>query len=93
MVQAKCDGRVVADSDSTIVVDGVCYFPRRDCDATLLQDSDSKLLSRSKGTTRYHHVVIDGVVHENNAWYYSAPMPAVEQLRDHVAFGKDVDVS
>ncbi len=92
MVQAKCKGRVVADSDATIVIDGVHYFPRSDVDASLLQDSDTKTLSRSKGTARYHHVVVDGVVHENNAWYYSAPMPANEQLRDHVAFCKDVEV-
>ena len=46
-----------------------------------------------KGTANYHHVVVDGEVCADAAWYYADPKPEAEEIRGRIAFWKDVTVS
>ena len=39
-----------------------------------------------------YDIVVDGDVNEGAAWYYAAPLEAAENIRDHVAFWRGVDV-
>ena len=92
MVRATCQGQVVAESDDTVVVEGNHYFPRDAVRAELLQPSDTTTECGWKGTANYHHVVIDGKVHRDAAWYYADPKPAAKQIAGRIAFWGDVQV-
>lgn len=92
MVEARCKGQVVAASDATVVVEGNHYFPRSAVRADMLQPSDTTSYCGWKGTANYHHVIVDGVVHEDAAWYYADPKPEALQIKDRLAFWKDVTV-
>jgi uncharacterized protein (DUF427 family) len=39
-----------------------------------------------KGRARYYSVVVEGRRAERAAWYYPAPVPAFDAIRNHVAF-------
>jgi len=92
MVKAVCKGQVIAESDETVIVEGNHYFPRSAVRSDVLQDSATTSYCGWKGTANYHHVVIDGDVHQDVAWYYADPMAKAENIRDRIAFWKDVTV-
>lgn len=91
-MKAVWNGRTLAESDSTIVVEGNHYFPPDAVDLSLLEQSDSHTVCGWKGTASYHHVVVDGERNEDAAWFYPEPKDAAEQIRDYVAFWHGVDV-
>ncbi len=80
MVQAVWNGKVIADSDDTIVVEGNHYFPRAAVDAALLSDSATTSFCPWKGVAHYHHVTADGQVNEDAAWYYPDPKEAAAAI-------------
>jgi uncharacterized protein (DUF427 family) len=45
-----------------------------------------------KGTASYYHLVVDGKVNENAAWFYRQPSEKAKQIKDHVAFWRGVEV-
>ena len=45
-----------------------------------------------KGTASYYSVTVDGSTNEDAVWYYPAPKPEAEQIRDRVAFWHGVEV-
>lgn len=92
MVKATCKGQVVAESDDTVVVEGNHYFPREAVRAEMLQPSDTTTVCPWKGTASYHHVVVDGEVHRDAAWYYPSTKDAAKDIEGRVAFWKDVTV-
>ena len=45
-----------------------------------------------KGTASYYHVVVDGKLNENAAWFYPETKEAAANIKGHVAFWKGVTV-
>jgi len=86
-------GKVIADSDDTVVVEGNHYFPRSSVADGVLGDSPQTSVCPWKGTASYHSVQVDGEVNADAAWYYPEPKEAAAQIRDHVAFWKGVEVT
>jgi len=41
----------------------------------------------------YYSITVDGDVNADAAWYYPDPKSAAENIRGHVAFWRDVEVS
>ncbi len=85
-------GRVIAESDDTITVEGNHYFPPSAVDRACVTDSDQHTVCSWKGRAHYYHLVVDGEELENAAWYYPEPKQAAAKIRDHVAFFPAVDV-
>ena len=92
MPRAVWKGRVLAESDRTVVVEGNHYFPPDSLDRSLLKPSDHTTVCGWKGTAGYFHVEVDGERNANAAWFYADPKRAAEEIRDHVAFWKGVVV-
>ena len=92
MARAIFNGAVVADSDEGVVVEGNYYFPRAAVKREYLQDSETHTTCPWKGEASYHDIVVDGRVARDGAWYYPSPKDAARQIKDHVAFWKDVKV-
>ena len=93
MAKATYRGVILAESDATVVVEGNHYFPPDAVRPECLQPSDTTSVCGWKGTANYHHVVVDGEVCADAAWYYPDPTPEAAQLRGRIAFWKDVTVA
>ncbi len=83
---------VIAESDETVVVEGNHYFPEGDVNSAMLQDSDTTTFCPWKGTAHYYHVVVDGEINKDAAWYYPEPKEAAMQIKDRIAFWHGVNV-
>jgi uncharacterized protein (DUF427 family) len=92
MAKASWGGKIIAESDATVVVEGNQYFPPESVKKEFLKPSNHTTVCPWKGTARYFHVSVDGMQNENAAWYYSEPKPAAAEIKDRIAFWKGVRV-
>jgi uncharacterized protein (DUF427 family) len=91
-MKAIWNGRIIADSDDTLVVEGNHYFPESAVDRSLLRASDTHTTCAWKGIASYYDVVVDGQVNRDAAWYYAAPKDAARQILGRIAFWRGVEV-
>ena len=93
MTTASWNGTVIAQSDTTVVVEGNHYFPRSSVKDGVLTDSVTTSVCPWKGTASYASVVVDGQANVDAAWFYPAPKDAAAEIKDHVAFWKGIEVT
>ena len=91
-MQAILNDIVIAESDDTIVVEGNHYFPTESIRQEYFTLSDLHTTCHWKGVASYYSVEVDGHQSKDAAWFYPEPSPEAAQIRDHVAFWKDVRV-
>lgn len=92
-MKASWNDKILAESDSTEVVEGNHYFPQESLNIDYLSASEHTTVCGWKGTAHYYHVTVDGAVNENAAWYYPDPKEAATAIKDYVAFWKGVSVA
>ncbi len=92
-MKASWNGKVIAESDDTVVVENNHYFPLESVDSSVLVDSSHTSVCPWKGTASYYSIDVDGDVNENAAWYYPEPKDAAKEIEGRVAFWKGVIVS
>lgn len=93
MAKASWNGKQIASSSDTVVVEGNHYFPADSIDKACFEDSDYTTHCGWKGTANYYHVVVNGERNENAAWFYADPKPEAANIAGYVAFWKGVDVT
>lgn len=91
-MRATWNGKVLAESDATKIVEGNHYFPREALDMRYFRPSDHTSQCPWKGKAHYFHVEVDGETNRDAAWYYPEPSRKAAEIRDHVAFWKGVEV-
>ncbi|MFC1770021.1 DUF427 domain-containing protein [Nitrospirota bacterium] len=92
-MKAIWKGAVLAESDSTEVVDGNHYFPPDSVNREYFRDSATQSTCPWKGPANYYDVVVEGDTNKDAAWYYPEPKDAAKQIKGHVAFWKGVEIS
>ena len=92
MAKAFWGGRLIAESDECVVVEGNQYFPPEAVKVEFLKSSSHTSVCPWKGTAHYYHLEVDGMRNDNAAWYYPNPKPAAIQISGCVAFWKGVRV-
>lgn len=92
MVKAVWNGKVLAESDRTILVEGNHYFPPEDVDRSFLVESQTHTVCYWKGVASYYDVLAGGQVNRGAAWYYPTPSNAAEKIKNHIAFWRGVKV-
>jgi len=92
MPTATWNGRTIASSDDTVVVDGNHYFPAAALDASLVKASDTVSVCGWKGACSYMTLVVDGKENKDAVWFYAEPKEAAAQIKGRVAFWKGVEV-
>ncbi|MCA9653131.1 MAG: DUF427 domain-containing protein [Myxococcales bacterium] len=92
MIEAIYNGKVIARSDRTRVVEGNHYFPPEALVREHFVHSDTHTVCGWKGTASYYHVVVDGQRNPDAAWTYPSPKPAAVEIADHVAFWRGVEI-
>lgn len=93
MATATWNGKVIAQSDETVVVEGNHYFPPDSVRSEYLKASSHSSICPWKGTASYYTLVVDGAENKDAAWYYPQPKEAAEQVRDRIAFWRGVQVT
>ncbi|RMI30228.1 DUF427 domain-containing protein [Nocardia stercoris] len=89
---AEWNGREIARSAGTVVVEGNHYFPPAAVDAQFLTPSDSHTKCYWKGEASYYTLAVDGATNPDAAWYYPEPFDAAANIKDYIAFWKGVEV-
>ncbi len=92
-MKAIWKGKVIAESNDTLVVENNHYFPLSSIKPEFFTDSDYHTVCPWKGTASYRNVVVDGESNENASWYYPSPKDAAKEIKDYVAFWRGVEVS
>jgi uncharacterized protein (DUF427 family) len=92
MPKATWAGKVIAQSNHCVVVEGNQYFPAEAVKSEFLKPSQHTSVCPWKGTAHYYDLEIGGMKNENAAWYYPHPKPAAAEIKDRIAFWKGVKV-
>ncbi len=92
-MRAIWKGALLAESDQTIEIEGNQYFPPDTVNRDFLEESDYHSTCPWKGEASYYHVVVDGEVNSDAAWYYPSPREGATQITGYVAFWKGVEVT
>lgn len=91
-MKAVWNGRVIAESDDTVVVERNHYFPAESVKMEYLKKSGATYTCEWKGIADYYNVTADGKTAENGAWMYPAPTPPAKEIAGHFAFWQGVEV-
>lgn len=92
MAKAFWAGKLIAESDTCVVVEGNQYFPAQAVNKNYLKPSNHSSICPWKGTASYYHVEVDGMRNDNAAWFYPDPKPAAQEITGRIAFWKGVQV-
>ena len=92
-MKAIWKGKVIAESDDTVLVEGNHYFPAEAVKREYLLPSNTKTMCSWKGEAHYYSVMVDGDLNPNAVWYYPEPKEAAKEIKGRVAFWKGVKVT
>ncbi len=84
-------GRAIVDTRKALVLreasyPPILYVPRSDADMSALERSELTTYCPYKGECFYFSIPMGGDKSKNAVWTYEAPFPAVEEIKDHLAF-------
>ncbi|KAB2809927.1 DUF427 domain-containing protein [Phaeocystidibacter luteus] len=91
-MKAVWNGKVIAESDDTIIIENNHYFPPNSIVDEFFSKTDTHTVCPWKGTASYYTIEVDGEQNVDAAWYYPTPKDAASQIKDYVAFWKGVKV-
>lgn len=90
--EAVWNGKVIAESDDTVRLEGNPYFPRSSVRDQYLKESDTQTICPWKGRASYYTIVVNGAENRDAAWYYPSPSAVAAKIKGRVAFWKGVKV-
>ncbi len=92
MPKATWKGQVLAESDHCEVVEGNQYFPPDSINKDHFEASQTRTECPWKGTAHYYHIKVNEEVNVDAAWCYPEPKEAANNIKDHVAFWRGVEI-
>ncbi len=91
-MKAIWNGKTLAESDDTLVVENNHYFPAGSINKEYFKESSTHTECPWKGTASYYTLEVNGERNKDAAWYYPNPKDAAKQIAGYVAFWKGVKV-
>ena len=91
-MKAIWNNAVVAESPTTVVLEGNHYFPESSLNRDYVTFSNHRTSCPWKGQASYYSLLVNGELNANAAWYYPEPKMEAEEIKGHVAFGKGVKI-
>ncbi|CAN7228110.1 DUF427 domain-containing protein [Paraburkholderia sp. SIMBA_054] len=87
-------GHIIADTRNALTLreanyPPVFYIPRKDVDIALLERTEHSTYCPYKGDAAYFSIPSGDERAINAIWTYESPYPAVEPIREHLAFYSD----
>ena len=92
-MKAIWNGKVIAESDDTVVIEGNHYFPVNSIKKEFYSESSTSSICPWKGTASYYSLNVDGKENKDAAWFYPEPKEAAKVIKERVAFWKGVEVT
>ena len=92
MARAIWNDQVLAESDQTIMVEGNRYFPADSVNREFFEESTYTTTCPWKGEASYYTLSVGGQQNADAAWHYPNPKDAAENIKNHVAFWRGVQV-
>lgn len=92
MPKAIWKDRVLAESETTIVVEGNHYFPPESIKREYFKESETHTVCPWKGVASYYDIQVDGETNRDAAWYYPSTKQAAKNIEGYVAFWRGVKV-
>jgi uncharacterized protein (DUF427 family) len=86
MARAIWNGRLLAESGDTVVVEGNHYFPRDAVRSEFLRESRKHTICPWKGRASYLSLVAGEECAGDAAWFYAKPFPLARKIAGRVAF-------
>ncbi|KAE9370711.1 DUF427-domain-containing protein [Stipitochalara longipes BDJ] len=87
---ATVSGRTIAETDEYEIVEGNIYFPPSSVKMEMLTKTDHSTKCPWKGDASYYTINLDKTEFKNAAWYYPDPKEKAKNIKDHVAFYKNI---
>ncbi len=87
------NGAILAESDNYETVEGNVYFPPDTINKKYFKDSETHSTCFWKGKASYYSIEVEGKENKDAAWYYPEPKSKAENIKNHIAFWKGVDVT
>jgi uncharacterized protein (DUF427 family) len=91
-MKATWRGKVLGESEDTVVIEGNHYFPVESLNKEYFTESATHTHCPWKGEASYYNVVVDGETNRDAAWYYVEPSDAAKGIKNHVAFRRGVTI-
>ena len=91
-MKAIWNGKIIAESNETVNIEGNQYFPPDSVKQEFLSGNKTHTVCPWKGTASYYDVVVDGKANKDAAWYYPAPSSLADKIKDYIAFWRGVEV-
>jgi uncharacterized protein (DUF427 family) len=91
-MKAIWNGKVIAESNDIVNVEGNAYFPIESVKKEFLNESDTQTVCHWKGTASYYNLEVDGKENPDAVWYYPTPSGLASSIGGRVAFWKGVKV-
>ena len=79
-MKAMWNGAVIAESDTTVQIEGNHYFPRDSVNAEYLSDSSTHTTCPWKGLASYYTIEANGEQLPDGAWYYPNAKTAAKNI-------------
>jgi uncharacterized protein (DUF427 family) len=92
MAKAIWNGIVLAESKIYETVERNIYFPIESINKEYFKKSETHSVCFWKGRASYYDIEVNGKINKDAAWYYTRPESKAENIKDHVAFWKGVEV-
>ena len=85
-MRAVVGGVTIAESDETIDVAGVTYFPPGSIKRQYFTRSGQHTTCVYKGEASYYDITANGETRPARAWYYPDTKPAYAHIKGYIAF-------
>ncbi|MFC2138566.1 DUF427 domain-containing protein [Bacteroidota bacterium] len=92
MIRAYWNNKVIAESETTVKVEGNHYFPENSVKMEYFNNSSNKTHCPWKGEASYYTINVDGNENKDAAWYYPEPKDLAKQIKGRIAFWRGVKV-
>ncbi len=91
-MRAIWKGKIIAESDDTIIIESNHYFPKSSIVSEYFSESNKSTHCPWKGEASYLSITINGEINQDAAWYYPAPKDSAKEISGMVAFWHGVEV-
>lgn len=86
MIKAIYKGRIIAESNDTVIVEGNHYFPLNSIDSKYLEKSNLTTTCPWKGIANYYSLVFKDEKLNDMIWYYANPSIEADSIKGRIAF-------
>ena len=91
-MKAIWNGKVIAESDQTVVIENNHYFPKDSIHKEFFMESDTHTTCPWKGVASYYSLEVEGAQNPDAAWYYPETRELAKHIEGYIAFWHGVEI-